>query len=183
MVGIGECGLDYSRLSKIPEEAVKQKADQRIVFEQHIKLANEVGKPLMLHIRDPKNVPAGQPSAYDDAYEILSAQAQVKGNVHFFAGSLEVAKKYVALGFTLSFTGVITFTCDYDEVIKWVPKDMILAETDAPYVAPVPYRGKRNESIYIIEIVRKIAQLRGETEEEMRVQLVKNAIRVFSLNF
>ena len=93
----------------------------------------------MLHIRN----------AYDDALEVLKAHAVVRGDVHFFAGDWTIAKKFLDLGFTLSFTGVITFTHDYDDVIKNAPLDMLLSETDAPYVTPAPNRGKRNEPAYI----------------------------------
>ena len=102
----------------------------------------------MLHIRN----------AYDDALEVLKAHAEVRGDVHFFAGNWDIAKKFLDLGFTLSFTGVVTFTHDYDEVVKIAPLDMLLSETDAPYVTPAPYRGKRNEPAYVEYVVRKIAR-------------------------
>jgi len=75
--------------------------------------------------------------------------------LHFFAGNWEIAKAFLDFGFTLSFTGVVTFTKDYDEVLKNTPLDMVMTETDAPYVTPVPYRGKRNEPAYVSEVVRK----------------------------
>src|SRR3989338_2373621 len=133
VVAIGECGLDYYRCT---EESISK---QKQAFIGQIELANEFNKPLMLHIRQ----------AYQDAFEILKAHAKVKGNVHFFAGTTEEAKAFLDFGFTLSFTGVITFTHDYDEVIKNTPLNMIMSETDAPYVAPVPYRGRRNEHVYV----------------------------------
>ena len=125
----------------------------------------------MLHIRQ----------AYDDALEVIKSHAKVRGDTHFFAGSWDTAKKFLDLGFTLSFTGVITFTHDYDEVIKNTPLDMLLSETDAPYVTPVPHRGKRNEPAYVIEVVRKIAEIRGQDVEMVRAQLIENAVRVFSV--
>ena len=103
--------------------------------------------------------------------------------MHFFAGSLEWAKKFVDLGFTISFTGVITFARQYDEVIKNIPFDKIHAETDAPFVAPIPYRGKRNEPTYVIEVVKKIAEIRGEDFEKVRIQLLENAKKTFGLRF
>lgn len=166
VIAIGECGLDYYRL----EENTKKLQEETFVGQ--IELANAVGKPLMLHIRD----------AYDDALTILKLEAKVKGDVHFFAGDWAIAKKFLDLGFTISFTGVITFTHDYDEVIKNAPLDMLLSETDAPYVTPVPHRGKRNESSYIPLIVDRIAAIRGEDVEEVRAQLLKNADRVFNLS-
>lgn len=162
-IAIGECGLDYYRL----DDATK--AVQHKTFIEQIELANAVNKPLMLHIR----------SAYDDALAILKAHAKVRGDVHFFAGDWNVAKQFLDLGFTLSFTGVVTFTHDYDEVIKNAPLDMLLSETDAPYITPVPFRGKRNESSHIPLIVERIAAIRGEAPETVRTQILANAQRVF----
>lgn len=165
VIAIGECGLDYYRL----EEDTKR--IQAEVFVQHIELANKLHKPLMLHIRN----------AYADALALLKEHANVKGDVHFFAGTWEEGKRFLSLGFTLSFTGVITFTHDYDEVIKNAPLDMLLSETDAPYVSPVPYRGRRNEPAYVVEVVKAIARIRGEDEEAVRAQLALNARRVFEI--
>lgn len=166
VVAIGECGLDYFRL---PPES---KEIQKKVFIEQIHLANELGKPLMLHIRD----------AYLDAYEIIKSEAKVPGNVHFFVGSWEVAKKFLDLGFTLSFTGVITFAREYDVVVKNSPLSQILSETDAPYVAPVPYRGRRNEPVYVSEVVKKIAEIKGEGLEKVAEALVANTARLFGIN-
>ncbi len=165
VVGIGECGLDYYRCDESTKELQKK------VFIEHIELANKLGKPLMLHIRE----------AYDDALEILKAHANVKGDTHFFAGNWAMAKKFLDFGFTLSFTGVLTFTHDYDEVVRNTPLDMLLSETDAPYVTPVPHRGKRNESAYVPEVVRAITRIRGEDFEKVAAQLFENARRVFSI--
>ncbi len=167
-VAIGECGLDYFRQ---PEEEAKKK--QIETFEMQIALANELGKPLMLHLR---SGPGG--NAYQDAAAILEKQAKVLGNSHFFAGSLQDAKRFWDMGYSTSFTGVITFTHDYDDVIKAAPLELIHAETDAPYVAPAPYRGKRNEPLYVVEVVKKIAELRGVTFETIRTALFENAHHV-----
>lgn len=165
VIAIGECGLDYYRCDESTKEVQKK------VFIEHIELANQLNKPLMLHIRN----------AYDDALEILKGHARVKGDTHFFAGDWATGKKFLDLGFTLSFTGVLTFTNDYDEVVRNAPLDMILSETDAPYVAPVPHRGKRNEPAYVLEVVRAIARIRGEDVEKVRDQLFQNARRVFGV--
>lgn len=165
VIAVGECGLDYYRLTEDTKKV------QTEAFVQQIELANKLGKPLMLHIRE----------AYDDALEILKAHAKVKGDTHFFAGDWEVAKKFLDFGFTLSFTGVVTFTHDYDEVVKNAPLDMLLSETDAPYVTPAPYRGKRNEPAYIPEIVKAIARIRNEDVEKVSEQLFANAQRVFGI--
>lgn len=170
VVGIGECGLDYYHLDD--ESIKKQKED----FIAQINLANEARKPLMLHVRSNK-----ERSAYKDALQILKAQAKVKGNFHFFAGSWDEAKEILEAGYTLSFTGVITFARQYDEVIKNAPLDMIMSETDAPYVSPAPHRGKRNEPAYVTEVVKKIAEIRGEDFEKVRSVLLQNAKRLFNL--
>ena len=132
----------------------------------------------MLHIRN--NSKDSSLNAYQDVLEILKEFPGVKGDVHFFAGTLEDAKAFLDLGFSLSFTGVITFTHDYDEVIKNIPLDMIMSETDAPYMAPVPYRGKRNEPSYVKEIVKKIAEIKNQPEEEVARAIIANAKRVFT---
>ncbi len=173
-IAIGECGLDYFRLDE------ETKKTQTEAFVSQIELANAVKKPLMLHIRSGKHGEA-ENSAYDDAVELLKAHAKVQGDVHFFAGKWDTAKKFLDLGFTLSFTGVITFARDYEEVVRNTPLDMILSETDAPYVTPAPHRGTRNEPIYIPDIVRKIAEIKGIEEEAVRVQILLNAKRVFGL--
>jgi len=165
VIAVGECGLDYYRCDE------STKALQSKVFIEQIELANKLGKPLMLHIRN----------AYEDALEVIKSHAKVRGDVHFFAGDWNIAKKFLDLGFTLSFTGVITFTHDYDEVIKNTPLDMLLSETDAPYVTPAPHRGKRNEPAYVEHVVRKIAEIRGEDLEKVSAQIMANAKRVFGI--
>jgi TatD DNase family protein len=171
VVAIGECGLDYYR-DPTDDERRKQVEG----FEAQIALANEVGKPLMLHLRS-----GAGGNAYKDAYEILRHQAKVRGNAHFFAGSLEDAKLFWDMEYSTSFTGVITFTHDYDEVVKAAPAHLIHAETDAPYVAPKPYRGTRNEPRYVREVVARMAELRGVGEEEWKGRLMENAQALFSL--
>ncbi|OGG57980.1 hypothetical protein A2853_03100 [Candidatus Kaiserbacteria bacterium RIFCSPHIGHO2_01_FULL_55_17] len=175
VIAIGECGLDYYRCDESTKELQKK------VFIEHIELANKLDKPLMLHIRPALQSLGDLGNAYDDALEILKAHAKVKGDTHFFAGDWATAKKFLDLGFTLSFTGVLTFTHDYDEVVKNTPLDMLLSETDAPYVAPVPYRGKRNEPAYVEHIVRQISQTRGEDFFRVANQLAQNARRVFKI--
>lgn len=180
VVAIGECGLDYyvdKRRLEIPadERGLKseEKERQKKEFIKQIEFSIKYNKPLMLHIRD----------AYEDAYKILEKyKGQARGNIHFFSGNLEWAKKFIDLNFTLSFTGVITFARQYDEIIKNIPPDMIHAETDAPFVAPVPYRGNRNEPAYVIEIIKKIAEIRGEDFEKISLQLLENSKKLFNIN-
>jgi TatD DNase family protein len=173
VVGIGECGLDYYRCDE------KSISKQKQAFVAQIELANKFNKPLMLHIRN--NPEDKSHNAYADTLALLKEYSKVKGDVHFFAGNLEDAKAFLDFGFTLSFTGVITFTKDYDEIIKNTPLDMIMTETDSPYVAPVPYRGKRNEPSYVAEVVKKIAEVKNLPEAEVAKAVIENAKRVFSL--
>jgi len=173
VVAIGECGLDYFHCSM--ETIVKQKK----TFREHVSLAQETRKPLMLHIRNNPKDPSL--NAYKDVLEILKEFIDVRGNVHFFSGTLEDAKAFLDFGFTLSFTGVITFTHDYDEIIGNTSLDMIMSETDSPYVAPVPYRGKRNEPSYVKEIVKKIAEIKNLPEEEVAKAILANASRLFGI--
>lgn len=166
VVAIGECGLDYFH-EKTDEGRAKQKA----LFGQHLLLAEKVGKPLMVHCRD----------AYEDVITMLDQHKTVKGNIHFFAGTKEVAQQFFDRGFTISFPGTITFTNQYDEVVKMAPADMFMVETDAPYVAPKPHRGKRNEPKYVEEVIRRVAELRGISFEEVAAQTIQTAERVWKI--
>lgn len=178
VVGIGECGLDYYHLDN--DSIEKQKK----AFIEQIELANEVNKPLMLHIRN--NPKDKSHNAYFDTWQLLKDFAKVKGISHFFAGSVEDMKRFIDLGFCVSFSGPITFKpnleiCDYNKVILETPLDMIMADTDCPYVAPVPYRGKRNEPVYVKEIVKKIAEIKNLPEAEVAEAIVTNARRIFGV--
>lgn len=177
VVGIGECGLDYHRLA---DENLKQQ--QKEIFIKHLDLAKEVNKPIIIHCRE----------AHDDLLNLLRTNKNKlndkAGVMHFFTGNLEQAKKYVELGFYISFSGVVTFpprkgeiVGAYDEVIKNIPMEKILVETDCPFVAPVPHRGKRNEPSYVKYTARKIAELRGVSFDEVAVQTIQNARELFGI--
>jgi TatD DNase family protein len=170
VVGIGECGFDYWHCPKETYEI------QETAFLEQIKLANELQLPLMIHTRGPKpgeESPTGR-SVYEDVYRILKNHAKVPFNVHFYAGTVEEAKAFIDIGGTISFTGVVTFAKAYEEIIKAVPLDKLHAETDCPFVAPVPYRGQRCEPWMVKEVYKKIAAIRGEDEETVREQLISN---------
>ncbi len=154
-----------------------EKNRQRELFEKQIAIAKKVDKPLMIHGRPSK----GSMDAYEDILDILKGSA-VRGNVHFFVGNTDIAKRFLDIGFTMSFTGVITFTHDYDDVIQYIPLASIMSETDAPYVAPVPYRGKRNEPLYVRETVAEIARIRGEDPDKTAEALCANALCSFRLH-
>jgi TatD DNase family protein len=181
VVAIGECGLDYywptnPNSQKDFGDVDQEKKRQRVLFAKQIDLAEEVKKPLMIHGRPtPKTM-----DAYEDILEMLKGR-EVVGDIHFFVGTTDIAKRFLDLGFSMSFTGVITFTHDYDEVVRYIPADRIMSETDAPYVAPLPHRGKRNEPALVVETVRALARIRNSPEEELGDRLIENAVRVFSL--
>lgn len=172
VVAIGECGLDYFRV-KDQASRVMQKEG----FVAQIELAHKIKKPLTIHCR----------AAFGDLISILNSKFQIlnspPGVTHFFSGTKDDAKKLLDMGFYFTFGGVITFARDYDEVIKFIPSDRILSETDAPYVAPVPYRGKRNEPAYVVEAVKKLAELRGIALEKVAEQIGSNASAVFDLRW
>ncbi len=181
VAAIGECGLDYyrnqeSQISNLKSQNYKEK--QKEVFKKQIKLALEVNKPLMIHCRD----------AHDDVLDVFKSylptekQAlKLRGVIHFFSGSWEQAQKYFELGFLISFTGVITFADSYNEIIKKAPLEKMMVETDAPFVAPVPYRGQRSEPLYVKEVTKKLAEIKGISYEEVAKVTTENAIKLFNL--
>jgi TatD DNase family protein len=165
VVAIGECGLDYFRTTG---------QGQRRRFEQQIELAQKINKALVVHCRN----------AHEDCSSILQNTRiadSVPVVVHFFTGSGELAQNYLDLGCYLSFPGPITYTDMYDDSIRICPIDKLLIETDAPFAAPVPNRGKRNEPAYIGDVARKIAALKEVPYEEVAAATLKNASSVFSL--
>lgn len=195
-MAIGECGLDYSRLNEFSSEREKEeeKMRQKKIFSAQIDLAVETGKPLMIHCRDRRGGGEKEYGAHRDIVEMLARaksgggtggkeMKKISGIVHFFTAGKEIAEQYLDLGWYLSFSGVISFAREYDEVVRSVPREKILAETDAPYAAPVPHRGKRNEPIFAEETVKKIAEIRGEGFESLRAQIAANAQKAFRLHF
>mgnify|MGYP001612225494 FL=1 len=166
VVAIGECGLDYFR----------SKPDgQKERFEQQIALALKLKKTLVIHCRE----------AHDDMLAILSSYSRELAHIpvvmHFFTGSGELAQKYLELGCYLSFPGPITYTDMYDESIRTCPLDNMLIETDAPFAAPVPFRGKRNEPAYVEHVAAKIAAVKGISADAVMEVTVRNAQKVFGL--
>jgi TatD DNase family protein len=134
----------------------------------------------MIHARPSK----GTNDAYEDALSTIhdSRYTIQDGAIfHFYVGSLEITKRLVDAGFHFTFGGVITFSRDYDEVIKYIPLDRILLETDAPYVAPEPHRGKRNEPAYIVETAKKLAEIKGVSFEKVTEQTTENALQIFKI--
>lgn len=164
IVGIGEIGLDYYY-------GKDSKEKQIILFEKQLELAEELNLPVVIHSRD----------AVLDTMNCIK-KYKVRGVMHCFSGSLETAKEYINLGFYLGIGGVLTFkNCNLSEVLKKISMDNIVLETDAPYLAPVPYRGKKNESAYIIETAKFLANIKNLSVEEVDEITTKNAIKLFDL--
>ncbi len=176
VVAVGECGIDYFR-----EDDRGQKEKQKELFLKQIHLAHEFDLPLMLHIRPEQ----GTMEAYEEALEILEEYKNIwpniRGTAHFFVGTKEVAKRFLDLGFYISFSGVITFVGEYEELVDFVPIEKILPETDAPFATPVPHRGKRNQPQYVLEVVKKVAEIKKLSFEETQKQLLENTKKLFNI--
>jgi TatD DNase family protein len=184
IVAIGEIGLDYYW------EAAPHDHQQR-VFRAQIELAAELGLPVIIHLRE-KDDAAGGPCA-EDAMSILEewvaslgaereALKRNPGVLHSFSGSLEMAQRAIGLHFCIGITGPVTFknALRKQEMVTQLPLDQLLIETDAPYLAPHPHRGKRNEPAFVYEIADKIAQLQSRSQEEVASITTSNAARLFS---
>lgn len=178
VVAIGECGLDLYRL---PPERTKEEilAKQKPTFIAQYKLAQELGLPMVIHVRE----------AHEEMVELLSGLTdKIRGTIHCYTGNWHYAQKYLALGLNLGFTGVITFPpkktapeiqMSLLEVVEKCPLDRILIETDAPYLAPNLYRGKRCEPWMVEEVIKKIAELKGLSIEEVAAATTQNAKNLF----
>ena len=167
VVAIGETGLDFYR-NYAPAEA------QYRAFEAQVELARRTGKTLVMHIR----------TAFKVAWEVLEKAdlGEEKVVLHCFGEGVEEAKKAMEKRYFLSFNGTLTFTkSTLPEVVKMVPLDLILTETDCPYLAPVPHRGKRNEPAYIPLVVEKLATILGRSKEELAETTSANAARAFGI--
>lgn len=166
VIAIGETGLDYFRLTGNLEW-------QRMRFRNHIRAAISTGKPLIIHTRN----------AAEDTLRIMREEnAQLVGGVmHCFTENLEVAEQAIDLGFYISFSGIVTFknAATIKEVAKAVPLNRILVETDSPYLAPIPYRGKINQPSYVKHVAEEIALLRGISFEEISAATTENFFRLF----
>jgi len=165
--GIGECGLDY--------HYTKDNRDiQLILFEDQIKLSIIYDLPLIIHSRD----------AIKDTFDLLKKyQGQVYGVLHCYSGSLEMAKEFIKIGFYIGIGGVITFkkAVNLKRVVKEIPLSKILVETDCPFMTPVPYRGKRNESSYVKYILEEIAKLKEIDLKEAENEILHNTCKVFKI--
>ena len=164
---IGEIGLDY-HYETVPREIQKR------AFRLQMELAQELNMPVVIHERE----------AHGDAMEILYDFPTVTGVFHCYSGSLEMAKELVRRGWSIGFTGVVTFKNARKavEVAEWLPLDRMLIETDCPFMAPEPHRGRRNDPSFVPLVAQKIAQLRGLTPEQVAEATTQNAHRLFRLD-
>ncbi len=168
VVAIGEIGLDY-HYDDVPRET------QQYWFDRQMALAAEVGKPVVIHERE----------AHQDGLAIVKKWAdRVPGVFHCFSGSAEMAKEIVKMGWYVSFTGVVTFKNARRalEAVEAVPMDRIMIETDSPYMAPAPYRGKRNHSGYVPRVAEKIAEIKGLSVEEVAKITMENGKKFFRIS-
>ena len=166
-VAIGECGLDY-HYDHSPRD------QQRQVFARHLELAAELGRPVVVHTRE---AVADTAAMVDEA-----GRTGVRGVLHCFSGPASLAEVALAAGWYVSFSGIVTFRRWTDDaLIRLVPDDRLLVETDAPYLAPVPHRGKRNEPAFVPLTLSHLAQARGQRPDDVAARTTANAVRLFAL--
>jgi len=197
-VAVGEIGLDYAVFARERRERLQKRASaeaneaesegglqnelevkekQKEIFKKQIELALDLDKPIIVHCRN----------AHNDVIEILKPytlnnKANLRGVIHSFSGNYKQARQYREMGFKIAFNGIITFARDYDKAILDTPLEDILLETDCPYLAPVPYRGQRNEPLYVIGVAKKLAEIKNTSFEEIANQTTANALNVFRLH-
>lgn len=168
VIAVGETGLDYFY-------APETKELQLDSFRKHISVAKQLNKPLIIHTRD----------AQQDTLAIMKEEGaeQVGGVLHCFTESLDMAEQAMAMGFYISFSGIVTFknSSALREVAKQIPDDRFLIETDSPYLAPVPHRGKQNQPAYVVEVAKHLASIRGQSIETIAKLSTNNFNRLFSL--
>ena len=166
VVAVGEVGLDYHYMHS-PRDT------QREVLQKFAGLAVDLQKPIMIHDRD----------AQLECVEIFKATGSSQGIAHCFTGTKELAKKYLDLGFFISFSGIITFkkAMDLRNIVKFVPLEKILIETDSPFLAPEPFRGKKNEPAHVKFVAEKIAEIKGLPFDEIARQTSQNAKVLFGI--
>jgi TatD DNase family protein len=166
-VAIGECGLDY-HYDHAPRER------QRAALDAQLALAADAGLPVVIHTRD----------AEDDTVALLrtAAGAHVRGVLHCFTGSPRLATEALAAGWMISFSGIVTFKRWTDEaLVREIPADRLLTESDAPYLAPVPFRGRRNESAWVARTVQRLAEVRGVPADTLGRDTLANCCALFRL--
>lgn len=171
VIAIGECGLDY-----FYDETKKTK--QKELFKTQIKIAKELKLPIVIHIRN-----GGDDTAVSDVYQILKENQIQKGVIHCFTLEKIWAEKFLGLGLHLGFTGIVTYKNAelVQESAKIVPVEKILIETDCPYLSPQKYRGQRNEPSYVVEVAKKISEIKNLSLDKVAEQTTKNAEKLFNI--
>lgn len=175
VVAIGEIGLDYYYLKRSSQYSrFPSREEQIFCFEQMLDLALETKLPVIVHTRE---------SETDTLAILKSYGGSLQGVVHCFSGNYDTAQKILEMGFAVSFTGNITYKDSEDliEMIKKVPIGSMMIETDAPLLAPEPFRGKRNEPAYVIEVAKKIAYIKGLSLAQVEIETTKKAKKLFGL--
>ena len=169
VVAIGEIGLDYHW-----EKDTERRELQQKIFIKQLDIARQLNLPICVHDRE----------AHGDTLKILKAETKgLRGVLHCFSGSLEMAREIWKMGWLIGVDGPLTFknSAKLPEIVKAAPLDMLLIETDAPYLAPTPYRGKRNEPAYVVEVAKKIAEIRGEALETIAEVTTRNAENLYNI--
>jgi len=165
VVAIGECGLELKNSGDL--------ISQQKIFEAQINLAKELNLPLIVHCRD----------AHKEVIGILSKAGNAKAVIHCFSGSWQSAQRYLEMGFYLSFNGIITYAGDYDKVVKNMPLERLLLETDCPFLSPAPFRRRRNEPANVRYVAQRVAEIRGEPIEKVAEITTQNVKKLFNLDF
>lgn len=172
VVAVGECGLDYFRLPATGQADVIQTQKQEFI--KQLKFAKKHNLPVIIHCRD----------AYTDVLDILKSEyAGYPGVIHSFTDTWETAKKFLDIGFHVALNGILTFdkTGKLAEVVEKTPMEKLLIETDAPYLTPPPFRGKRNEPLYVQYVAQRIADIKKVSQAEVAEQTFKNACEIFKI--
>jgi len=182
VVGIGETGLDYYRLG---ERTVADMAWQRERYLTHIRAGRELDLPLVIHTRSASEDTLAilrENGGFQAGDEMAGTQARSRGVFHCFTETAEVARAALDMDFYISFSGIITFrnAADLREVVRFVPMERILIETDSPYLAPVPHRGKTNSPAYVPHVARQVAEIKGLSVEQVAAATSRNFDQLFS---
>jgi TatD DNase family protein len=166
VIAVGESGLDYY-YDRSPRPV------QQRVFRRQCELAKALQKPLVVHVRD----------AHRECWEILREEQVTEGIIHCFTGDSEAARRYLDLGLYISISGIVTYknTQPLQAAVQFIPLDRLMVETDSPFLAPAPHRGKKNEPALVLEVARKVAELKGQPAEHVSLEAARNTQKVFRL--
>ncbi|MER2565854.1 MAG: TatD family hydrolase [Myxococcaceae bacterium] len=166
IAAVGETGLDYF-YNHSPKEA------QLEAFHRQCQLAKQVGKPVIIHVRD----------AHDDCVEVLRSEGMREGMIHCFTGDTDAARKYLDLGFFISISGVVTYKKSeaLQAAVAFTPLERLMIETDSPFLAPIPFRGKKNEPGYVAETAKKVGELKGVDAETAALTCARNTKQLLKL--